>query len=61
MGIGGTGSVILQFGSTLRVEGSVCDRGSSEKGHKVPAGLGIGRVELKAGEKKHFRAAQVQL
>ena len=61
MGVGGTGPVIFHFGSTHRGECSLCGRGSPGKGHKVPVGLGIGRVELKAGEKKHFYAAQVQL
>jgi hypothetical protein len=53
-GGGGTGPVILNFGSTHRGECSVCGRGSPGKGHKVLTGLGIGRAELKAEEKKHF-------
>jgi hypothetical protein len=34
--------------------------GAQGKDTKVPTGLGIGWAKLKAGEKKHFCAAQVQ-
>jgi hypothetical protein len=53
-GVGGTGPVILNVGSTHRGERSVCGRRSQGKGHKLPTGLGIVRAELKPGEEKHF-------
>ena len=50
------------FISDLHIEVGVQFVAMGARGkNTVPTGLGIGRVELKAGEKKHFCSAQVQL
>ena len=50
------------FISHLHIDGSAQFVAVGARGKDtVPTGLGIGRVELKAGEKKHFCSAQVQL